>query len=235
MKTLILVPVWRRPEVTNIFAVSLAISIPANCEVLCILSKEDEFYKENMETLEPFGFNIGHYKNMPLGKKMNAGIETALDNYDFDYLMNLGSDDLIHSGIWFLYNEFLKFKLPFFGLEKVYFYEMKTGKLARSLPYYWGAGRMISREIIEKMRKNGKYLYKNEYSKGLDCNSIDNIKKELNIDYKQVDTNDFPYLIDLKTWDSLNDFNMFSRLYEIVNPEILDSYYPKIITDLLHE
>lgn len=234
MKTLILVPIWRRPEITNIFAINLAVSIPSTCEVLCILSKEDEYYKENLKILEPFGFSIGHHKNTPVGSKLNAGIETALENFDFDYLMNLGSDDLIHPGIWMLYNEFLKFNLPFFGLEKVYFYEVKTGKLARSLPYYWGAGRMISRKIIEKMREKREYLYKNEFSRGLDCNSMDNIKKVLNIDYKQIDTNDFPYLVDLKTWDSVNDFNMFSRQYEIVQSDILESYYPKIITDLLH-
>lgn len=234
MKTLILVPIWRRPEVTNIFAINLAMTIPAMCQVLCILSKEDENYDENKKIIESFGFDIGYHDNLPLGRKLNAGIETAFDNYDFDYLMNIGSDDLIHPAIWMLYDEFLKYGHGFFGLEKVYFYEMKTGKLSRSLPYYWGAGRMISRGILEKMREKGQYLYKNEFSRGLDCNSMDNIKKVLNIDYKQVCTNDFPYVVDIKTWESLNDFNMFARLYEIVDPDILESYYPKIITDLLH-
>ena len=232
MKTLIIVPVWGRPEITKIWAKGLKWFLTKDFDVLTILSREDEHFEENMKLVRR-DFNYCFFKNKPLGQKMNAGIEYALETFEFDYIMNLGSDDLIHPSILQLFSAFLDEKKPFFGINRVFFYEKSTKKLAMCLPYVWGAGRMISRHIIEVLRNRGQFLYKETLQKSLDCNSMDTIQEKLGIKYETIDTGTFPYIVDIKTWDNLNDFNMMTRMYEIVPTEILTRYYPKIITELL--
>jgi hypothetical protein len=232
MKILILVPIWKRPEITKIWVEGMKYFLTPNISVLAILSNEDPNYNDNIEIIKD-EFNYCFYDNNPLGKKLNAGIEYALDNFEFDYLMNLGSDDIIHPGIWSLYDQYFKVGNKFFGLDVVYFYDKISSKLACSTPYLWGAGRVIHREILEKIRIKGDFLYKNEFSQGLDCNSIEKVKFLLNIEYKQVETNDFPYLVDIKSEIGISDFTLLSRFYNIVDFNILNQYYPKHILKLL--
>ena len=230
---LILVPIWQRPEITKIWALGMQNFLTGNAEVLCILSREDPFFNENLDIVHRSGFKYCFFQNKPLGQKLNAGIEYALETFNFDFLMNLGSDDLIHPAIWSLYEPMMK-DFKFFGLDKVYYYELSSGKLGLTVPYVWGAGRMIHREILELVRAKGQFLYKGEYARGLDCNSLDNIKSLLNITYVQVATNDFPYLVDIKSDLGINDFTMLAKFYTLVDKEILGKYYPKNIIQQLY-
>lgn len=232
MHILILVPIWGRPEITHLWGYALEGFVTEEMTVLTILSKEDKYFKDNFDIIHDCGFQYCEYSNKPLGRKLNAGIEYAL-TLEWDYLMNLGSDDLIHPAILQLFSPFLDQKIPFFGINRVFFYEKITKKLAKSVPYVWGAGRMISRHLIENLRSNGGFLYNSDFSRGLDCNSMDTIQEKVGIKYELIDSGNFPYIVDIKTWDNINDFNMMSRLYEIVPTDILKRYYPKIITELL--
>jgi hypothetical protein len=231
MKILIITPIWGRSDITEIWAYNLQGVITENISVLGIVSEEDPHFERNCDILVSHGWYYCKFANKPLGNKLNAGIEYAL-TLDWDYMMNLGSDDLIHPAILQLYFPFFEQKKQFFGLNKVFFYEKNTKKLAISKPYVWGAGRCIERNIIERLKNRGEFLY-DGYEKGLDCNSIDRIGNLLGIKYEQIETNDFPYIVDIKTNDSLNHFVMLQRFYEIVDTNILTTYYPKIITDLL--
>lgn len=229
MKILILVPIWGRPRITKIF-VSCLKWAKLDAQVLMILSKEDQDYSKNLELVKDYDHCI--FKNEPLGKKLNAGIEYALD-YDFDYLMNLGSDDLIHPSLFGLYRPFMEEKWQFFGLDKIYFYDIISGKLGLSLEYLWGAGRVISRQILEKLREKGEFLYKNEFFRGLDCNSIDKVKKLFNIDYKHLKSEDFPYIVDIKSEVGINDFILLQKFYREVDFEVLRPHYPNYILKML--
>lgn len=234
MRTLlILVPIYKRPEITDIWAKNMQLvqKIAKNVDVLTILSPEDEFFNENSAICEPFTRVI--YANNPLGRKMNAGVEYALMNMEWDYLMNLGSDDLLHPSIFELYNEKLAEKNLFFGLDRVYFYDMKSKQLGLSKVYVWGAGRMIHRSVIEDIRRQGGTLYTQKETRSMDCDSIGNIKLFTGIDYEQVETNDFPYIVDLKTATNLNDFTFIQRLYEIVDALVLNNYPDEILKLIL--
>jgi hypothetical protein len=234
MKVLILVPVWQRPEITKIWIEGVKWFKTQNVTILTILSQEDPFFKENLSFIKKI-CDFCYFQNKPLGQKINAGIEYALEAFDFDYLMNLGSDDLIHPAIWNLYDSFLNDKIDFFGLDKIYFYEPRTGKLGHSLPYVWGAGRMISRRLLEMIRSKGEFLYKSQFSRGLDCNSMDRIKDMFAIGYKQIETGTFPYVVDIKTEVGINDFILMQKMYELVDFEILRQFYPEHIINLLDE
>jgi hypothetical protein len=234
MKTLILVPIWQRPEITKIWAYSMGYFLTEGTSVLCVLSREDPMFNANLDIIHHSGFEVCYFQNKPLGQKLNAGIEYALETYDFDYLMNLGSDDLIHPAILSLYDPYIRRKEPFFGLDKVYFFDYIKQNLALTKPYLWGAGRMIRKDLLEKIRYNGDFLYKSEFSRGLDCNSLENIKNMLNIDYLQVKTEDFPYLVDIKSEFSINDFTLMQNLYDLVPDDILRLNYPKSVIKLLY-
>ena len=231
MKVIILTPVWGRPDITQIWAMGLICFIPKDWRVLCILSAEDEQFNDNLKICQDSGFDFCIYENNPLGKKLNAGVEYAL-SYEWDYLMNLGSDDLVHPGLLQVYLPFFEKKMPFFGINRVFFYEKKTGKLAKSVPYVWGAGRVIRRDLIEKLKNMGDFLYDSREWRGLDCNSMDRIQLKLNTKYEVLDV-DFPYLVDIKTDDSLNHFAMQGKFCSEVPVEMFTDFYPKVITDML--
>jgi len=234
MKILILVPLWQRPEITKIWAYSMGYFLTEGISVLTILSREDPYYHENLDIIHHSGFEVCYFENKPLGRKLNAGIEYALEAYDFDYLMNLGSDDILHPGLLSLYDPYIKAKNLFFGLDKVYFFDYIKHKLGLTEAYLWGAGRMISREILEKIRIKGSFLYESKYERGLDCNSIENIKKLLNIDYLQVKTEDFPYLVDIKSEFGINDFILMNKMYSLVDDEVLRLNFPKSVIKMLY-
>lgn len=231
MKILILVPVWGRPEITKIWSEAVNWFKTGEIEVLTILSNEDEYFTQNLAIILDSGYQYCYYKNDPLGQKLNAGVEFALD-FNFDYLMNLGSDDLIHPAILALYKPYMEAKEPFFGLNKVYFYDILKKRLAITVPYVFGAGRMIHRSVLEKIRYKGEFLYSNELRRGLDCNSVEKVKFTLNLDYKQVETNGFPYIVDIKSQHGLNDFDMMQRLHEPADINIL-KYYPNHLINSL--
>lgn len=233
MNILILVPIWGRPKITKIWIEGLKWFLTPNITVLCVLSPEDQFLVENEGLIIKNGFERCYFKNKPLGLKLNAGVQYALDNYKFDYLMNLGSDDLIHPAIFSLYDSYIKEGYKFFGLDKVYFFNILTKELGLTKPYLWGAGRMISREILERIEFKGSFLYKSDFGRGLDCNSIENIKFLLGIDYKQVETNDFPYLVDIKSENGINDFYLMAKMYDLVDSSILKQFYPEFIIKML--
>lgn len=234
MKVLILVPIWGRPSITRIWAEGMK-NFLKNETVLTILSPEDAFLAENEQIIRKYGFRMCYFPNKPLGKKLNAGIEFALSNYKFDYMMNLGSDDLIHPKIFDLYEPLIEQNCCFLGLDKIYFFNILLKQLALSKVYLWGAGRMIHREVLIKIQNKDDFLYKHEYERGLDCNSVEKISFLLNIRYKQAETNDFPYLVDLKSQEGINDFHLMSRFYDLVDSEILKQHFPKTLMDLIYE
>jgi len=219
---LILTPFWRRPDITRIWAEWIKLTTGYNIRVLAVLSPEDEFFEENRAILSDFDRVL--YKNKPLSEKLNAGINYAL-TLKWDYLMNLGSDDLLHPLIWNLYEPYIKSEEPFFGLKRVYFFDMEKKRLGQAKEYFWGAGRMIHRSVIEKIG----CLYTPGRERGLDCDSKDRIVSKYH--YLALDTEDFPYVVDLKTWDSLNDYDFNLKLMDQSDTKILNKHYPKFITN----
>jgi hypothetical protein len=87
------------------------------------------------------------HKNLPLGKKWNAGLREAL-KYDWDYLLTLGSDDLLS-------NELLRnytWQDEAAGLNKCGMLDTLTGETAIfDNSYAIGCGRVIRRDVIERM------------------------------------------------------------------------------------
>ena len=208
MKILMVVPVYKRPEIVRAAYDSIK-RLPV--ERLFIVSSEDKFLKQNIKTLK--ADTIVEYSNSMLGMKHNAGIKYALDNIEFDYMMNNGSDDLVCPTLLDLYKPYMEVEEKFFGIDSCYFFDTLTGNTVYITNYNEGhpigGGRMIHRSVIEQMYAKGLPLYSNSRMSGLDNNSQSRIVKNLGIKPITLPVNGYPYIVDLKSGTNINHFNFY--------------------------
>jgi len=173
LKIQIIIPLWKRPEVTRFCfdkLKELIAAIEHEVNVLCVISEP-----EYAEVCESYGFNCVAYKNDPLGEKINFGIKHALEHYQFDYLMMMNSDSVIKPELFKVYEPYFKKGELFFGVNKVTFVNFYTDE-AQDYVYEFsiiGPGKMIHRNVVEEMRGN---IYK-PLNKCLDDTLMDNVLK----------------------------------------------------------
>ncbi len=177
MRIRILVPLWKRPEVTRFCFEGLKrlqVESKHEISVSCVLS-EPEF----IEMCSEFGFNWQFALNLPLGEKMNTGIKSTL-KYKWDYLMVMNSDDVIEAElIDKYYDSFFESLNPYFGIDKVTYVNWST-KEAVEFQYEYtvlGIGKCLRRDVVEKSLKSLKEVYRSELSKCLDHTMMDNMIK----------------------------------------------------------
>lgn len=210
MKISIVIPLWRRAEIFKLVSTQLEIFIEKNKKydfrVVFIISPEDNEIVLLKKIIEKatYNFSIVYNSNKYLGEKINAGINAALD---CDYIMNAGSDDLLHPELMKLYEKNIKNVEFFFGINSVYFFDMERKKnyffQYETEEYSIGAGRMIFSEIVKYMKSKKMTLYNNHLQRGLDTNSSNNIKK-LGIVEKVLKSDYFPYIVDIKSKVNIN-------------------------------
>lgn len=156
MKILIYTAMWERHQIANIFSIGIKRFINdapngIECEVLAVCST-----KEAVELCKKHEFHYIEADNKPLGKKWNKGLNYAINNLKFDYVLIMGDDDLISSEAWNYYEPYLNANIDYFGFNSIYFYDT-IGKSCLEFQYkekyehkLIGCGRMISRKAIVK-------------------------------------------------------------------------------------
>lgn len=163
MKLLFFLAAWKRPEITEICFMGLSRLKKTGLfpmEFLAVISEESM-----IPLCEQYGVKWCMHQNLPLGAKKNFGLSEAL-KLDWDYIIELGSDDLLK-------NEVLELYAPFFGhkdyitMDSLVFLNSETGSCrwikSGSL---FGLGRCLSRRVIEEHPK----LYADRLNMGLDKN-----------------------------------------------------------------
>jgi hypothetical protein len=210
----ILIPCWGRPGVFKIVIQQLDQFILTNrnkaeIKVILIFSLEDEYFWNLQDHISCIKFNhtILNFTNNYLGKKLNYGVDHIDKTCEYDYIMNLGSDDLIHPYLIDLYMPLIKKEIAVFGLNKLYFYDINKGKCLYfsyyNNPHVIGGGRMIHRRVIEKVRKNIKYLYDPSAQNCLDGNSAMRMKY-VGFREASIDPGEFPLIVDIKCGTNIN-------------------------------
>lgn len=227
MKIVSLTAIFSRCDITKIWATGIKY---LDVVPVAIVSREDRQYHQNALICKYHNIHTIDYPNNPLGEKLNAVIKYILERFKFDYLMNIDSDDIIHPKLLSIYKPFIEVLTPFFGVNRVYFLNKNTHEAMISVPNVWCAGRMIHRKLLEKLDGN---LYYNEDNRGLDQRSVDKVYELTRIGYVQVETESFPYVIDIKTSQNLNDWDFIQGFAEPSDFEIIKNNYPKRITKLL--
>lgn len=97
-----------------------------DCQVVAAVTHD-----KSVALCDHFDYDSVVANNNPLGSKFNAGVQYALDNHDFDYLMLMGDDDIISPDAWPLIFEKIENKDKYFGFTNIYFYEPETAKVSR--------------------------------------------------------------------------------------------------------
>jgi len=142
IKVLCLTALWQRPEIT-------AICFRGLCRLreefdITALAVHSGGFEELCQLYDVIPLE---HKNLPLGKKWNAGLREAL-KYDWDYLLTLGSDDLLS-------NELLRnytWQDEAAGINRCGILDTLTGETAIfDNSYAIGCGRVIRRDVIERL------------------------------------------------------------------------------------
>ena len=142
---LIFLAAWRRPEITEICFVGLnRIKTRFGYEALVVISEESM-----IPLCDKYGIKWTFYKNEPLGEKKNHGLNEAM-KLEWDYLLEIGSDDLIKDELIELYQPLFG-KFDYFGTKDAIIIDSETGRCNRlKSDTTYGLGRCISRKVIEK-------------------------------------------------------------------------------------
>ncbi len=189
-KILILLPIWKREKITQICLENLReLKKEIDLNVLCIVS-------ESWAKIAAFtyGFKYVSAPNECLGTKMNIGVREAM-KYKFDYLMNLGSDDIITSSLFKLYEPYFDDNLKMFGCTRLTFIDSEE-KVAKTFDYkvLIGAGRCIRRDLIEELLERGE-MYDNNIECGFDANSMRKFSRHSHTEI----ANDYNMIYDIKS------------------------------------
>lgn len=200
---LVYLAVWRRPEVTKLCFLGLdriRKHKAFNIQCLAVISEPDM-----IPLCESHNIKWVMYQNYPLGKKKNYGLKAA-SQYDFDYLLEIGSDDIITDALLDQYLDYFN-RYEFFGVSDIAYIESESGECRRLISHSttYGAGRCISREILEKADWK---LWKDDLNRGLDNDSNRKINN-LGYHFHKVKPIDEPGLIDVKSGENIWKFNYF--------------------------
>lgn len=217
MKILIYIPVYLRRVITEICYTGLQrirAKAPSEYEsrVLIVASTD-----EDEQLAQRFGFDTYRTANTPLGAKFNSGLEYALSVFDFDYILQLNSDDLLSVEFWDSFRECLSRRIPYFGIDSLYFIDSVTKEI-KEFRYALGCGiRFIRRDIVEQsgfIVENGAEVFRMwtpDISSGLDHDSDEHILVRANVAQRFVRTRvDYePLVVDIKSDVNIHPFTEF--------------------------
>lgn len=198
---LVFLAVWKRPEITELCFIGLErlkTHPQFNIQVSAVISEESM-----IPLCEKYGVHYTLAPNDPLGEKKNIGL-AATRQFQFDYMLEIGSDDLILNELLDSYLKFIDNGEQFFGIQDAAYINSETGECRRlTSSATFGAGRMISRKILEKF---GFRLWKSHLNRGLDNSSTFSLARH-GVNYKQVRPLAFPGVIDIKSKTNIWGFN----------------------------
>lgn len=210
----VLTGVWERHDVARIMYEGLAAfsraAAGSGWEIRhVVVGSSDE---EHRAMAAEHGAEYIDHPNQPLGRKWNAGMRHIVAGGDFDYLMLLGSDDVLSPKLIGPYTQAMEQGLTFFGLPDMYALDLGRGK-GTYFPGYQppyqtmaiGAGRMHSRQALEQVSGN---FYSPWVNRGLDTSSRARI-----IWHGATETILPPLkaILDIKTADNLNAYRSFNK------------------------
>ena len=154
LKLAIVTAVWKRPEVFELFAKGIhALTVNTAIDIYVIVAGSEG--KASQKMVEKHGFIYVEVPNEPLATKVNQPVLIA-KRLKVDYVLCLGSDDLISIELLKVYEEYMRKGIDFIAVTDFYFYDMESKKAA-----YWGgytenwrkghtagAGRLLSKRLL---------------------------------------------------------------------------------------
>ena len=158
------VPIWKRPELTQIFIEQLRrLKEKHNILSIVVASEGQRFMKTH----------VIDRPNFPLGEKINSGIKEAM-RIGCSHVLLLGSDDFMSDSlVEFYIRQAKESRFQMVGLLDCYFYDTQSKSFT-----YWsgydgersgelvGAGKLISRDVLDLCNGN---LFVSAQNRALDA------------------------------------------------------------------
>lgn len=196
---LILIPIHQREEVRKVcFDALLQQDSVARAQGIRI-------YVRHVESSQEYPQIKGDvlYRDEPLGAKLNRGLVYSIGS-KWDYLMVLGSDDLLRPQIWGYIRTAIEEEVPVFGFNQAYLYDRinHRSKIWDAGPGTFGAGRCVRRDVVMKC---GGVMWDSNKNNGID-NSQERILLSIGEPIHIAQTH-LPVVCDIKDGDNLNSFD----------------------------
>lgn len=220
MKIVIVTLVWKRPNMSCFCLKQWLGWNVSGLEVeIVIVGSEGE-------TSEQPHAQFGHYvehENLPLGRKFNAGVQYTRD-LSYDYLMIMGSDQIVAPTIWDDYHDHLG--KPYIGVRDVYAMDVYSWTV-----WYWGGytgvregypigpGRLLRRDLVEDMDFT---LYGDKFNNNLDQTMDAMAPKPVLISGRDHG------MLSFKDSLSLNPSSLYRGKERIPTRRFIDAYYPDL-------
>jgi len=233
IKVAIISAVWKRPEVFDLFAIGIKRlqKIPS-IKITVIISGSEGRTSRTM--VQRHGFNYVEIANDPLGAKMNSAAIKAKE-FKPDYVLCLGSDDIISPELMSVYERYMREKYDFIGVTDFFFYDLVTRQAlywagyreAYRRGYTCGAGRLISRRLMEAWNWRP---WEIKHSRGLDHS----IQQKLNsIHHSSVTFSlleESVFALDIKSSTNMTPFRMWDNACEI-DPDVIKKHFPYVCVE----
>jgi len=225
MKIAIVTGVWKRPEVFKIFAKGInKLRKIKGVEWRVIIAGSEGMRSEAMVGIE--GFQYIETPNHPLARKMNTTIEMARI-WEADYVLCLGSDDIISPKLMRLFIKHMKQGIDFIGVLDFYFYDMVSKK-----SMYWGgyidyrkghtcgAGRCLSKNLLNKW---GWSIWEDKQSHILDNSMEDKLEATPHTSVKISLAQEGLFAVDIKSSTNMTPFEPWPNT-EFIDSKILKKF-----------
>lgn len=177
------------------------------------------------------GINWLHHENEPLSNKWNALINT-LKTVEFDYLLILGSDDILSSVCFLKYYQLTRSGHDYIGFHDFFLLSPETMKMK-----YWhgftrdrrgettGAGRLIHKSLIENADWR---LWDDGLNSGLDASMTKHLKP-VN-PYGLWCKRDGVAMVDIKTAVNIWTYEKYPG-QDVSSQQLLPAYFEREIVD----
>lgn len=227
MKIAIVTGVWQRPQIFELFAKGVhELEKIEGIELLTIVAGSEGELSKNM--VEKHSFHYIEIPNQPLATKMNATILKAKE-FNVNYVLCLGSDDIIHPDLMLKYIEQMEKGVDFIGVLDFYFLETTTKKClywggyrdSRRKNHTCGAGRILSKNLLNKWNWT---VWKNKHSHILDSSMQEKLSVTPHtsciFSLKDFDL----YGLDLKSETNMTKFALWDNTNYIDNSIIFEKF-----------
>lgn len=162
MRIIFFLACWKRPEITELCFMGLQRLMEHNPRVFKSSAFAVISETEMIPLCEKYGIEYLMHENIPVGTKKNAGIKEVLKK-DFDYLIELGSDDLILDELLDQYYPFMLSGEHFFGCKQLVMVDAVSAACRNFFfdpDLVQGLGRCFSKELLQSF--SGRCLVKSD-------------------------------------------------------------------------
>lgn len=217
-------PVWRRPEIFRICLQGINRLVnyaPERYKITPFFIISESWAAVE---LQKYGWDWVAVQNHPLGNKKNMGLKYAMQQIqEFDYILEIGSDDLIKNEYLDLAEPLLREGKPHISASAVHFIDTTTGKTAAYITEkIIGLGRFIKAEALKPIPRLE--LWNPEGDRGMDTFSWRHLE-QYGIKKTTIETNNGE-LLDIKSATNINAITPYTPTPHITAADLC-AHYPE--------